>query len=166
MRKITGGAVLTAAFAILGSVQDASASGWVQLPRSGPGFKTHTSADRQWGQARMINGLQALGRFYNYAAGRGNTNYGDISKYGGGYFPPHSSHRNGTDCDMSMMNNAGVAQPGLTIYGGYSPYYTGKLVWCMRNMREWSVRCVLFNGRISGVSWYTGHDNHLHLGIY
>ncbi len=159
--------VAASAFVVFGATQDASAGGWQQLPRSGHGFKTHAPAYRQWGQARFVNGLQALGRFYNYAAGRGHCDYGDMSKYGGGYFPPHSSHRNGTDCDMSMMNHSGAAQPGLTIWSGsYSSYYTSKLVWCMRNMREWSVRTVLFNGRIGGVSWYTGHDNHLHLGIY
>ncbi len=165
MKKIFGW-VAASAFVVLGASQDVFAGGWTQLPRSGLGFKTHSSPDRQWGQARLVNNLIGLGQNWNYSHSGHHLDYGDISKYGGGYFPPHQTHRNGTDCDMSMINGAADAQPGLTIYSGwYSRFYTGQLVWWM--YQRGGVRVIYFNDRgVGGTTWCTGHDNHLHYGIY
>ena len=166
MRLIKGLTAGAAVIACLGGATTASASGWVNLPRSGTGFKTHTSADRQWGQARLVNALVSLGKAWNYTHHGHTLIYGDMSKYGGGYFPPHQTHQTGLDCDMSMINGAADAQPGLTIYSGwYSRFYTGQLVWWM--YQRGGVRVIYFNDRgVGGTTWCTGHDNHLHYGIW
>ena len=169
MKTIAGLATVVLAFGVIGTTQTASAgSGWVNLPRSGTGFKTHEPAYRQWGQARLVNGLMNMGRGWTTYAHRGRTlNYGDMSKYGGGYFPPHQTHRDGRDCDMSMINWAGDAQPGLTRFmGGYSHNNTGQLVWYMYHMSGNSIRVIYFNDTSLGTTYCTGHDNHLHYGIW
>ena len=168
MRRITGVAVAAmAAFSWLGGAQTAFAgSGWVNLPRSGYGFRTHSPAWRQWGQARLVNGLKNMGKNWANSHGGKWLDYGDMSKYGGGYFPPHQTHRNGTDCDMSMINRAAYAQPGLTRFSSwYSHAYTGQLVWWMRHNGV-SVRVIYFNDTSLGTTYCTGHDNHLHYGIW
>ncbi len=150
-----------------GAAQDASAGGWVQLPRWGVGFTTHSAAYRQWGMPRMVNGLVSLGRCWNYSHPGRVLNYGDISKYGGGYFPPHVSHRNGVDVDMQPITTSGSA--GYTYVGSwnYSRAYTSQLVWWMWRQSAFRVNVIFFNdSAIGGRTYWPGHANHLHMRIY
>lgn len=164
-RKPMGLAAAVFVLAGVGGAQTASAGGWAQLPRSGLGFRTHSSSDRQWGQARMVNNLVGLGKVWDHIHRGRYLSFGDMSKYGGGYFPPHQTHRYGTDCDMRMLNTSAYAQSMTRWSWSYSRTYTAQLVYWMR-MRG-GVRVIYFNDTaIPGVTWCSGHDNHLHYGIY
>ena len=157
----------TLAIVCVGGASTASAgNGWVNLPRSGLGFRTHSSSDRQWGQARLVNNLMGLGTVWSRIHPGRTLNFGEMSKYDGGYFPPHQTHRNGTDCDMSMINGVADAQSGLTRFSGwYSRSFTAQLVYWMR--LRGGVRVIYFNDTsIPSVTWCSGHDNHIHYGIY
>ena len=164
-RKVAGLAAAVLALAGGGGDRTASASGWNQLPRSGLGFRTHSSSDRQWGQTRMVNNLIGLGKVWDYIHRGRYLSFGDMSKRGGGYFPPHQTHRYGTDCDMRMLNRSAYAQSMTRWSSSYSRTYTAQLVYWM--YKRGGVRVVYFNDTsIPGVRWCSGHDNHLHYGIY
>ena len=148
MKKIFGW-VAASAFVVLGASQDVFAGGWTQLPRSGLGFKTHSSPDRQWGQARLVNNLVGLGQNWNFSHGGRHLSFGDMSRYGGGYFPPHQTHRDG---------RAGDFLP----WGSY--YNTQRFVNLMYSAG--SISFILYNGGQRGVRWAYGHGDHLHMAIY
>ena len=165
MKKIAGWATLALAFAAFGTVDTASAGGFVNLPRNGVGFKTNSAAYRQWGTPRMINGLVSLGKEWNSAQRGHFLTYSDISLQHGGYFPPHVSHQKGVDVDMSPITtswNGGATYVGA---GNYSTPGTANLVWWIYHT-PWSVNLIFHNNsRIGGVTYWPGHADHLHVRI-
>ena len=154
-----------AVIAVVAGAQAASAGGFVNLPRSGIGFRTSQPAYRQWGTPRMINGLISLGKGWNYSHPGHYATYADISLQHGGYFYPHVSHRHGVDVDIQPMTTS--ASGGYTSVGwsSYSTAYTGQLVWWIYHT-PWSVNVIFHNNsRIGGVTYWPGHYNHLHVRI-
>ena len=142
--------------------------GFVNLPSSGYGWVSNVASYRRWGKPRMIVGLETMGRRWKdgYPGSSGHIlRYSDISLMNGGYFSPHVSHRLGVDVDVSPITTSGSA--GYTYVGAwsYSTYYTQKYVHLIRS--TWSVQYIFHNNsRISGVSYWPGHANHLHIRIY
>lgn len=74
----------------------------VKLP-PGPGYVVKNEK-HAWGTPRTIRLLQEAIRAYT-RGGRGGpkVHVGDISRHGGGVFPPHLSHRHGRDIDIGYV---------------------------------------------------------------
>jgi peptidoglycan hydrolase-like protein with peptidoglycan-binding domain len=87
--------------------------------------------------------------------------FGDFSLPHGGPFPPHSSHQDGLDTDIRCVLSSGEGPCNWTV-SGYSRSRTQKLVdmlWATGQVER-----ILFNDpNISGVTPYSGHDDHLHV---
>lgn len=76
--------------------------GGVQL-REGPGWIIKTPAFA-WGTPRTVHRLRTALRAYTRVAHGGpDVHIGDLSRAGGGPFPPHLSHRSGRDVDIGYV---------------------------------------------------------------
>lgn len=74
----------------------------VQL-EAGPGWMIKTPA-YAWGTPRTVHRLrEALRAYVRVADGGPDVHVGDLSKSGGGPFPPHLSHRSGRDVDIAYV---------------------------------------------------------------
>jgi LysM repeat protein len=74
----------------------------VLLPK-GYGYTTKPSSLR-WGTPRAVRLIQtALGKYWSQNRGGPKIHVGDISRKGGGPFPPHKSHQTGLDVDVGYV---------------------------------------------------------------
>jgi peptidoglycan hydrolase-like protein with peptidoglycan-binding domain len=137
------------------------------LPEAGRGFATFNreagGAD-QFGLATTILAIQTLG------AAWAETHafpifVGDISRRGGGAFPPHSSHKDGRDVDLRPFRQDGEPGPTNIHDASYDHALTRQLVLFVRN--RFPHASILFNDPLlvgDGLTRrFAGHDNHLHL---
>lgn len=63
-----------------------------------------------WGRPKTIQGIQsAISKYKSRVKGGPKVHVGDISKKGGGKFPPHKSHRTGRDVDMGYVLKGDLA---------------------------------------------------------
>jgi LysM repeat protein/murein endopeptidase len=63
-----------------------------------------------WGEPSTVQGIQAaISKYRSRTSGGPKVHVGDISKKGGGKFPPHKSHRNGRDVDMGYVLKGDLA---------------------------------------------------------
>ena len=75
--------------------------GWAQLPGAGPGFRFVGAG--QYGTPRLVADLMAAAADpIANVPGEKPMAIVAISRYGGGYFPPHITHQNGTDVDVAL----------------------------------------------------------------
>jgi peptidoglycan hydrolase-like protein with peptidoglycan-binding domain len=137
------------------------------LPESGRGFATFNrepgGAD-QVGLASTILALQSLGAAWSE---RHTFPFfvGDISRKGGGAFPPHSSHKDGRDVDLRPFRHNG--EPGATNIDDptYDHALTRELVVLIRE--QFPRVTILFNDKVlvrdSLTRSFPGHHNHLHV---
>ena len=104
-----------------------SSAGFIQLPASGPGFESYTSASKRWGKPNLVYGVErAARRWQRERSDR--IGVGDISLAPGGYFPGHSSHRDGRDVDLAPVRNDRRELP-VTIYqAAYSRNATTRML--------------------------------------
>ncbi|MEP6915367.1 MAG: peptidoglycan-binding protein [Acidobacteriota bacterium] len=137
------------------------------LPESGRGFTTFNreagGAD-QVGRASTILAIQTIGaawaEMHDFP-----ISVGDISRKGGGAFPPHSAHKDGRDVDVRPFRHNG--EPGATNINdpSYDHALTRGLVLQVRQM--FADVTILFNDPVlvrDGLTKpFAGHDNHLHL---
>jgi len=137
------------------------------LPEAGRGFSTFNreigGAD-QVGLAATILAIQTIGAVWAET-----HNFpifvGDISRKGGGTFPPHSAHKDGRDVDLRPFRHNGA--PGATNINeaSYDHALTRELVLLIREKFP-QVR-ILFNDplliRDELTRRFAGHDNHLHV---
>lgn len=137
------------------------------LPEAGRGFTTFNrepgGAD-QFGLASTILAIQSIG-----AAWAETHSFpifvGDISRKGGGSFPPHSSHKDGRDVDVRPFRHNG--EPGATNINdaSYDHALTRELVLLVR--QEFADVAILFNDKLLVrdrlTKPFAGHDNHLHV---
>jgi peptidoglycan hydrolase-like protein with peptidoglycan-binding domain len=139
------------------------------LPASGQGFysKPESWPYRQYGIPETIAAIQAIGRAW-YSRHPGGPRFGitDISKKGGGPFEPHKSHQKGTDVDMRALR-ADHAETGVSYKDrSYSRALTQELVTLIRASATLPVKSIFFNdSSISGVTYLSGHDDHLHISF-
>jgi Penicillin-insensitive murein endopeptidase len=136
-----------------------------QLPASGPGFYSYTSPEKRFAHADAIRAVRAIGLAWARAHPSGpRIAVGDISRQGGGQFPPHSSHRGGLDVDLRPVRGDGTEAPVTYKDPAYSRALTQELVNLVRANGVVVVQHVLFNDpQVTGVSSSPGHDNHLHV---
>ncbi|MBK8261184.1 MAG: penicillin-insensitive murein endopeptidase [Nannocystis sp.] len=60
--------------------------------------------DNAWGERASVAAIQrAITTYARQARGGPKVKIGDISRRGGGYFPPHLSHRSGRDVDVGYV---------------------------------------------------------------
>jgi len=75
--------------------------GGLQLP-DGPGLKVK-HPEWAWGRPTAVRTLEALGAALAEAFPGSIMVVGDLSRKGGGAFPPHKSHREGYDVDIGLF---------------------------------------------------------------
>lgn len=165
------------------------------MPKSGPGFFCRMPKDRRYGQRETIQALIAIGAAWSKMPptnpARPRIIISDISKPGGGKFPPHVSHQVGLDVDIRLMRNDGkeedftwcaqdkcnikitpgkgscTVEPGYQYHRSYSQPLTQELVNLIHGNGVLKVEFILFNDpKVKGVKCYKNHDNHLHVRFY
>jgi peptidoglycan hydrolase-like protein with peptidoglycan-binding domain len=138
------------------------------LPESGVGFTTYNrepgGAD-QFGRASTIHSLIQLGHKWAESHPETPFSVGDMSRRGGGPFPPHASHKDGRDADLRPLTKNGVNQPTNISDANYSRDRTTELVNVIRQL--FSGVTIFFNDPHlinAGLTKHAaGHDNHLHV---
>jgi uncharacterized protein YgiM (DUF1202 family) len=139
-----------------------SSAGFIQLGASGDGFYSYALAGERWGLPQLIYGIERGGARWK-RTGFPRAGVGHISLERGGPFAPHSSHRLGKNGDFRPVRTSGES-PVTISQSAYSRSRTQQLIDIMK--AETQARSVLFNDSgVSGVSYYSGHDNHFHLSI-
>ncbi|MGH9845907.1 MAG: penicillin-insensitive murein endopeptidase [Blastocatellia bacterium] len=141
------------------------------LPRSGPGFYSHSPTEYQFGVPKTIQALMAVGAAWQQAhphPQEPRIGIGDISRFGGGPMLTkphrHKSHQKGVDVDISLVRNDGREKPVVYQAPQYSRPLTQELVDKIRANRILPVGLIYFNDpAVRGVQPYRGHDNHLHV---
>jgi penicillin-insensitive murein DD-endopeptidase len=140
----------------------------VLLPESGVGFTTYNrepgGAD-QFGRASTVQAVIQLGHVWGTANPTTPFSVGDMSRKGGGPFPPHASHKDGRDADLRPLTKNGVNQPTNISDANYSRERTTELVKVIRQL--FSGVTIFFNDPkliAAGLTKHAaGHDNHLHV---
>jgi len=137
------------------------------LPESGRGFTTFNrepgGAD-QVGLASTILAIQTIGAAW--AVGHDFPIFvGDISRRGGGSFPPHSAHKDGRDVDLRPFRHHGEPGPTNIHEPSYDHALTRELVVLIR--QKFAGVAILFNDPLlvadNLTRRFAGHDNHLHV---
>ena len=83
------------------------------LPESGVGFRTYRREEGgadEVGLPETIDFLVRLGEDWSQHS-EVPFQIGDISRAGGGPFPPHEAHQNGTEADMRPFRKDGAMEP-------------------------------------------------------
>jgi len=142
----------------------------VLLPANGPGFVTNNRGNDefQFGQQSTIDAALRVGAAWNGLHAQRPFSIGQISKKGGGPFPPHLSHRLGIDVDIRPMRQDGKNAP-VTIDDEqqYDRELTRDLIelWWQKA----PVQAVFFNDPkviAAGLSRFVeGHGNHFHVRL-
>lgn len=140
-----------------------------QLPESGTGFRTYnreSDGGDQYGLPSTIDFLVDLGEDW---AQQHQTPFqvGDISRKGGGPFPPHKAHRRGNECDVRPFRKDGQMAP-VTIHDSeYDRATTREWVKLVKSNVPRTI--VLFNDpqliKEGLTRKASGHDNHLHVRL-
>jgi peptidoglycan hydrolase-like protein with peptidoglycan-binding domain len=138
------------------------------LPESGIGFTTYNrepgGAD-QFGRAATIRHIQELGELWFAKHPSRPIAIGDISRKGGGPFPPHATHKDGLDVDMRPLTNNGVNEPTNTGAANFSHEQTRELILLVKN--NFDIEVVFFNDPLTikeGLTRHAkGHENHVHV---
>jgi peptidoglycan hydrolase-like protein with peptidoglycan-binding domain len=138
------------------------------LPVDGDGFKTYNREPGgvdQVGTQLTINALISLGAAWFMQHPEIPIQYGDISRKGGGKFPPHSAHKNGREVDIRPMRKDKLLQATNIHDPSYDPAMTKTLVKFIR--QKFTGVTILFNDPklvSEGLTKpHAQHDNHLHL---
>jgi peptidoglycan hydrolase-like protein with peptidoglycan-binding domain len=138
------------------------------LPESGIGFVTYNrepgGAD-QVGRAGTIRHIHELGELWSTKHPSRPLAIGDISRKGGGPFPPHATHKDGLDVDMRPLTNNGINEPTNIGAVNYSHELTRELIVLVRE--KFDIEVVFFNDPLTiseGLSRRAkGHENHVHV---
>ena len=138
------------------------------LPESGIGYTTYNrepgGAD-QVGRAATIRHIQELGELWSAKHPSRPIAIGDISRRGGGPFPPHATHKDGLDVDMRPLTNNGVNEPTNTGAANFSHEQTRELILLIKN--NFDIEVVFFNDPLTikeGLTRHAkGHENHVHV---
>lgn len=142
----------------------------VQLPESGTGFVTNNRGahgEFQFGQRSSIDAALRTATAWDGLHPNHPFSIGQISKNGGGKFPPHLSHRLGIDIDVRPLRKDGQNQPVDIDDAQYDRALTTELIdlWWTKA----PVQAVFFNDQTvidkqlsRAVS---GHGNHFHVRL-
>lgn len=138
------------------------------LPIDGEGYTTYTrepgGAD-QFGTAMTVSRIMDLGRKWFLLHPEVFLQFGDMSRKGGGAFPPHASHKSGRDVDVRPIRKDNRMDPVSVGEVAYDKVRTEEFVKLVRS--RYPGVTIFFNdaGLISkGLTAHAkGHDNHLHV---
>lgn len=138
------------------------------MPRSGPGHYSYQPAKRQYGLVQTIEALKTIGRAWSLIyPGGPRIAIGDLSKKGGGHFPPHKSHQKGLDADIKPVRGDGKEGPTTFKEPSYSRAMTQRLVELIHANGVLKVQVIYFNDPdVKGVRKWPGHNDHLHIRFY
>jgi peptidoglycan hydrolase-like protein with peptidoglycan-binding domain len=161
-------ALLLAAPAAIPKTFSTSTSVDALLPSSGIGYTTYNrepgGAD-QFGRPATIRHIQALGELWSNKHPSQVIAVGDISRKGGGPFPPHAMHKDGLDVDLRPLTNNGANEPTNIGAANFSHEKTRELVLLIRD--NFDIENVFFNDPLTiseGITRHAkGHDNHIHV---
>ncbi|HWS55305.1 MAG TPA: tetratricopeptide repeat protein [Pyrinomonadaceae bacterium] len=138
------------------------------LPESGPGFVTYNrepgGAD-QFARAQTVRAVLDL--CAAWAARRPGVPLaiGDMSRRGGGPFPPHADHQNGREVDIRPLTDDGRGGPTNIFAPNYSPELTRELAELIKRQHPDAV--IRFNDPRLVAAGLTrkafGHDDYLHV---
>lgn len=138
------------------------------LPIDGEGYTTYKrepgGAD-QFGTSMTINRIMDLGRKWFLLHPEVFLQFGDISRRGGGAFPPHASHRNGRDVDVRPIRKDNRMDPISVGEVQYDSIRTEEFVKLVRS-RFPGVTIFFNDSRLisKGLTAHAkGHHNHLHI---
>jgi len=140
------------------------------LPENGTGFVTNNRCDNgacQFGQQSTIDAALAVAAAWNGQHSDRPLSIGQISKKGGGPFPPHKSHRVGLDVDVRPMRQDGENEPVTISDPEFDLALTTELIklWWQKA----PVQVVFFNEPsviTAGLSQFVnGHHNHFHVRL-
>jgi peptidoglycan hydrolase-like protein with peptidoglycan-binding domain len=145
---------------LLGDLPHAAPAAFSQLNAEDGSFYLYSNRDRGWGTPTTLQSIRTLGAALN-ATGIV-IGVGDISFAQGGKMPPHGSHRRGVDVDIRPQRADGARTPVSINDPAYSHDRTLKVVEAAQ--RDPNLELILFNDtKITGVRFYEGHHNHLHV---
>lgn len=141
-----------------------------QLPESGTGFVTNNRGEHgefQFGQQASIDVAIAVAAAWDALHSGRPFSIGQISKKGGGPFPPHLSHRLGVDIDVRPMRKDGQNHSVTIDDAEYDRAQTTELIdlW----WENAPVQAVFFNDptviakKLS--QFVKGHGNHFHVRL-
>ncbi|HEV3467726.1 MAG TPA: penicillin-insensitive murein endopeptidase [Pyrinomonadaceae bacterium] len=138
------------------------------LPERGPGFTTYErepgGAD-QYARAETVRAVLDLAAAWAARHPRQPLAVGDLSRRGGGPFPPHADHQNGREVDIRPLTNDGLPEPTNIFAPNYSPELTRELVELIKQKRPDAV--IRFNDprlvEAGLVRKAFGHDDYLHV---
>lgn len=138
------------------------------LPAAGNGFQTYNreqGGKDQYGRKHVIEALILLGEKWHALHDDCPVQYGDISRKGGGHFPPHAGHRNGIDVDIRPFRKDKHMLPENCNNGTYSRSLTQEFVGLVR--LHFPQVTIFFNDtqlvKAGLTAHASGHDNHLHI---
>ena len=140
----------------------------VVLPISGEGFRTYNreplGAD-QFGTQLTVNSIIALAKAWFLIHPEVPLQFGDMSRRGGGKFPPHASHQNGRDVDVRPIRKDDKMAAVTIGEAAYDAKRTDDFVKLVRT--KFPGATILFNDpKLISKGWtkrMKGHDNHLHV---
>ena len=138
------------------------------LPAEGRGFTTYRreqgGAD-QYGRAATIRQMMDIAEAWSSRRSSPRLQFGDISRRGGGPFPPHKSHQRGIEVDVRPITNNGREEATNIHAMNYSHELTKELVQLIREKVP-GVK-IFFNDKLLINQGMTnplaGHDDHLHV---
>jgi peptidoglycan hydrolase-like protein with peptidoglycan-binding domain len=138
------------------------------LPESGVGYVTFNrepGGRDQFGRASTVRAVQQLGELWHERHPNQPVAIGDLSRRGGGPFPPHASHTDGRDVDIRPLTNNGRNEPTNIAAANFSHALTRELVILIRETFDPEV--IFFNDPLTIQEGLTrraaGHHNHLHV---
>ncbi|MEG4329964.1 penicillin-insensitive murein endopeptidase, partial [Microcoleus sp. herbarium5] len=132
-------------------------------PANGDGYECY--GDNCYGRPEVIQAIKYVCNEWVKKYPIPRIGIGDIST-AEGPTPGHSSHDKGLDVDIALVANTDEEIP-LTYYDSkYSRDRTQELVDLFYNNPILRVKTILFNDpQITGVEFWDGHDNHLHVSF-
>ncbi len=139
------------------------------LPESGRGFRTYNREEGgadQYGLPGTVDFFVHLGEAWEQEHDVP-FQVGDMSRQGGGPFPPHSAHENGNEADMRPFRRDGEMAPTDIFDLAYDQAMTREFIQLVHERNPRAV--VLFNDPQlideGHCRFYPGHYNHLHVRL-
>lgn len=139
------------------------------LPESGVGFATYNREENGVDQVGLPSTIQFLVDLGKAWAPQSDVPFqvGDISRQGGGPFPPHEAHQSGNEADLRPFRKDGAMEPTNINDPSYDRSRTRE--WCQLVKKLNPDAVILFNDQTlikEGLTkFYKGHHNHLHLRL-
>jgi peptidoglycan hydrolase-like protein with peptidoglycan-binding domain len=140
------------------------------LPEAGIGYTTYNrepGGRDQFARASTVRTIEDIAEAWHDLHPNQPFAVGDISRRGGGPFPPHASHGDGLNFDLRPLTSNGRNEPTSVGAANYSHSLTRELVLLIRQKVPAVV--IFFNDpRLMGDNLTrraAGHDNHLHVRL-